>query len=410
MNRSLMCLVLAGFLSVVSFPVSAQDWPQWRGPKRDGVAPMLKLPERWPSKLTELYRIDAGEGHAGPVVVGGRLFLFFRAKNDEVIRCVDAKFTKQLWEQTYAAGYKVDPAAKSHGPGPKATPTCADGLIYTQGMSSQLHCLEAKTGKVVWTRDLQREYRCEGPQFGTAASILVEGDLIITLVGGTKEGAVVAFDRKNGKEIWKTPCDGPAYCSPVAADLAGTRQVLFFTRAEFLSVSPKDGQILWRIPYTTAYEQNIVTPITYKDLVIISGFGKPCQAFRVTKDGEKLTPREVWKNDKLRMYMSSPVLAGEHLFGHDQSGQIVCLEAKTGRTLWNKGNLGQYVSMILAGDRLLCLDEMAELTVLEANPKEYKEVATYKVSDSATWAHLAIAEGRLFVKDKTRLICYEWPK
>jgi outer membrane protein assembly factor BamB len=399
-------LSLSGTLMTL-VPVQAQDWPQWRGPHRDGTIAAIALPDPWPQRLREAYRVEVGEGHAAPIVVGDRIYLFAREKDHEVIRCLEAGSGKELWKHAYPAPYKMDPAALGHGPGPKATPTFADGKLYTQGMSSQLYCLDAGTGKVLWHQDLLRKYDTPGPQFGTSTSLLVEGDEVWTFTGGRKQGAVIAFDRTTGREKWQTPCDGPAYCSPVAVELAGVRQVLTFSRAEFLSLSPRDGKVLWRIPYTTAYEQNIVTPMVFRDLVILSGYAKPTQAYRVSREGDRFTVKEAWKNDKLRMYMSSPVLDGDHLFGHDQSGQMVCLDAATGKTLWAKGNLGDYVSLILAGKQLLCLDDQAELTVLAASPAAYMELARLRVSDSPTWAHLALTPGRLYVKDKTRLIVYE---
>jgi outer membrane protein assembly factor BamB len=406
--RIIFSLPISAVVLLALSQTNASDWPQWRGPQRDGVALEVKLPAQWPEKLKARYRVEIGEGHAAPVIAGNRVYVFSREQQNEIVRCLDAETGKELWMNSYAAPYKVDPAAAGHGPGPKATPTFAEGKLYTLGMSSQLRCWDS-SGKVLWQHDLLAEYQAEGPQYGTSASLLVEGDLVIALVGGRKQGSVIAFDRNSGKEKWKTACDGPAYGAPVAAELAGVHQVLTFTRGEFVSLLPQDGQILWRIPYTTAYEQNIVTPVVYQDLVIISGYSKPALALRIERVGNKLTAREAWKNAKLRMYMSSPVLKGDSLFGHDQSGQIVCVDAKTGATRWAKGNLGDYVSMILAEDRLLCLDDQAELTVLEADPTAYKEVAKIRVSDSPTWAHLALSGGRIFVKDKTHLICFELP-
>ena len=400
-------------LLTATLPALGQDWPQWRGPQRDGVARGVRPPAQWPDKLRELYRVELGEGHASPVIIAGRLYTFFRAGDREVVRCLDADAGKEVWSFDYAAPYKVDPAAAQHGPGPKVTPTVADGRVYTQGMSSQLYCLDATSGKVLWHRDLAKEYKTDGPQYGTSASLLVDGDLVIALTGGRKEGAVVAFDKSTGQERWKTPTDGPAYAAPMAFALAGTRQLLTFTRGSFIGLSPQDGRILWQIPYTTNYEQNILTPVVWNDLVIISGFARPTLALRVSRAGEQFKAEEVWKNNDLRMYLSSPVIVGDHLYGHNFSragGPIVCIDLKSGKTVWSKGRMGDYVSLVVLGDRLLCLDETAELTVLEATPKEYKELAKYKVSDSPTWAHLAVTPGRLYVKDKTRLICFELPK
>jgi outer membrane protein assembly factor BamB len=388
----------------------ARDWPQWRGPNRDGIARGLNPPPQWPEHLKEVFRLEVGEGHAAPVVEEGKLYQFSRERNDEVIRCLDAGSGDELWKHSYSAPYQVDPVAAGHGPGPKATPTVLEGNVYTQGMSSQLYCLNAGTGKIVWRHDLLKEYQADGPQYGTAASLLVEGELVIAQVGDRKQGFVVAFDKQTGKERWKTPSDGPSYCSPTAADLAGTRQVLSFSRNEFLGLAANDGRILWRLPYRTAYEQNIVTPVVWKDRVILAGTGKPTQAFTLEQHGEAFKPKEVWHNGDLRMYMSSPVISGDHLYGHSQNGKLVCLDLQTGQTKWAQGELGEYASTIVAGDKILCLDNTAHFYVIAADPKEFRLIAKVRVSDSPTWAHLAVTPERIYVKDKTRLIAYEMPR
>ncbi len=389
---------------------AAGDWPQWRGPHRDGVAHGLKVPERWPEQLKEVFRVEVGEGHASPVVAGGRLYQFARQGNDEVVRCLDAGTGKELWKHAYAAPYEMDPAAASHGPGPKATPTVHDGKVYTQGMSSQLHCYDAATGKVRWRLDLLKEHQAPGPQYGTAASLLVEGNRVIAQVGDRKEGFLIAFDKDTGKEAWKTLCDGPSYCAPVAADLAGVRQVLTFTRNEFVGVAPRDGRILWRLPYRTAYEQNIVTPVVWKDRVIICGVGKAAEAFTLVREAGALKPQSLWNNGDLKMYMTSPVIAGGVLFGHGQGGKLVCVDLESGKTLWSGGELGQYSSSLLAGDKLLCLDNTSHLFVFQVDPKEFRQLAKLRVSDAPTWAHLCVTPERIYVKDKTHLISYEMPR
>ncbi len=408
-ERGLLTILLSlGLLLTVD--ANARDWPQWRGPNRDGVARGIPLPRQWPERLREEFRVEVGEGHASPVVVQGKLYQFSRQGNEEVLRCLDADTGKELWKRAYAAPYEMDPAATSHGPGPKATPTVVDGKVFTQGMSSQLHCYDARSGKVLWKHDLLKECQAAGPQYGTAASLLVEGNLVIAQVGDRKEGLVVAFDRDTGKEVWKTPCDGPSYCAPLAVDLAGVRQVLTFSRNEFLALAPAKGNILWRMPYRTSYEQNIVTPVVWKDRVILAGVGKPIQSFSLTRQGGELKVNPLWDNGDLKMYMSSPVISGNVLYGHGQGRKLVCVDLETGKTLWSGGEMGQYASTILAGDQVLCLDNTGHLFVFKNDPKEFQQLAKLRLSDSPTWAHLGITPERLYVKDKTHLMAFALPR
>ena len=397
----LMCLPLAG----------AQDWPQWRGPNRDGVAVGFKLPARWPKgDLKPVWRVPLGDGYSAPVIVGGKLFTHDREGDDEFVYCLDAATGRQIWRFGYAAPYKMHEAATGHGPGPKSTTTVVDGRVYAFGITSILTCLDAETGNPIWQHDLKLEYDAAPAEYGTAASPLIDGSLVIVSVGGKKGGSVMAFDKKDGKFVWMAvPGELPAMSSPIAADLGGVRHVLTFTEKQFVGLDARTGKVLWRYPFTTNYRQNTVTPVVVgNDLVIASGIGKFTFALRVTKSAAGVTMTEAWKNRDLILYMSSPVLVGGHIYGLGPRGAIVCVNAITGETVWTgRSFLREYCSVVAAGDRLLVLDTEGLVTVIKADPSGYQELGQSKLLDGPTWSHLALVGSRIYVRSRQQLACFD---
>jgi outer membrane protein assembly factor BamB len=397
--------------AVLLLPALARplDWPQWRGPNRDGVVPDFEVPKAWPRGLGREWQVTVGEGHSSPALADGRLYVLAREKDDEVVRCLDAGSGKELWRAGYPAPYQVNPAAAGHGKGPKATPAVQGGRVYTFGISGILSCLDARTGEVRWRKDFAKEYPKTSPLYGVAASPLIENGLCVVPVGGHGRGALAAFDADTGAVKWAWPGDGPGYSSPVAATLAGERQVVVLTQDHVVGVSLDAGKLLWEVAFKTAYEQNIITPVVYEDLVIFGGVGQPTTALRIEKRGGEFTAREAWSAKGRPMYMSSPVLAGRLLFGMTplKAGQLFCLDAGTGKVLWeNDGRMGSNVSIVRAGDVLALLTNEGRLIMAKAGGDRYEELARYTLADSPTWAHPVLSGKRIWVKGRTAVTCW----
>jgi outer membrane protein assembly factor BamB len=382
--------------------LAAQDWPQWRGPNRDGAIASFKEPAKWPAALSKRWQVEVGTGYATPVVVGDRLYMFTRQGDDEVMTAFDAASAKQLWRAAYPAPFTMNPAAKGHGPGPKSTPTYANNRLFTLGMTGVVSAFEASTGRVLW----QAPAPPVQPLFHTAMSPVVENNLMIVHVGGHDKGALTAFDAATGTVQWQWTGDGPAYGSPLVATLGGIRQVVTFTQDNFVGVSVDKGQLLWRRPYKTASTTTSQTPVIHKGLVIESGRGNGFTAFRAVNTGGQSAIEEVWHTDEVSVHMSDIVVVDGVAYGlsHLNRGQYFALDLDTGKVLW-KGDprRAEHAAMSRAGSTIFSLEEDGELVVMRASRTAVEPVTQYEVATSATWAQPVVTTGRAFIKDVSSL-------
>jgi outer membrane protein assembly factor BamB len=393
--------------AAASAAAAGVEWPQWRGPNRDGVVAGAAAPAAWPKELKEQWRVTVGVGHSSPVVSEGRVYQFARQGEEEVLIALDAATGKELWKTAgLPAAYEMNPAARGHGKGPKSTPVVAAGRVFTLGITGVLSAHDAKTGKLVWRKDFSKQYPATSPLYGTAMSPLVEGGLLVAHVGGHDGGALTAFDPATGAVRWSYDADGPAYSSPIVFTAGGERQIVTFTQKEFVSVSASTGKLLWKLPAKTMYDTNCNTAVAYKDTIIFSPEGKGIVAVRPVKQGGAWAAQEVWANTENELYMSSPVLHGSLLFGLSarKKGQFFALDAATGKTVWQgEGRAGENAALLNLGGTLLALTNDAVLLVLPADAKAYAPAARYTVAASPTWAHPVFLGYRILVKDETTL-------
>ena len=391
-------------------PALAQDWPQWRGPNRDGIAVGTVLPAPWPKSLRHVWKAEVGEGHSAPVVAGRRVVLFVRRGGNEVVLCLNAEDGRELWHYSYAAPYTPRSDARPHGKGPKATPTLAGDKAYALGVTGILTCVALRSGDLVWQKQFSDRFKKTYPLYGAANSPLVEGGLCILGIGGHDDGALVAFHKDTGKLVWELPGDGPSYASPIAVDLAGQRQVVTFMQTKLVGVEPRTGRLLWEALFRTSYDMNIITPVFHSGMILYSGYQKGTTAVRPAKGDGKWIAQPVWRTRQPVMFMSSPLIHGDHLYGltSQAGGRLMCIRLSDGKKAWSSpGRMGEYVSIVRAGSRLLVLRTNGELLLVAADPSGYRELGRTRVASSPTWAHLALAGNRIYVKDRTGLACFE---
>ena len=414
------CLLALALALALTLPAEGGDWPQWRGPNRDGHAPAARLPANWPASApAPAWKVKIGEGYAGAAVAGGKVFALARddEKGVERASCLDLISGKQIWDVSYEATFKSpDPTA---GRGPNATPTADGDRVYFFGLAGMLTCVEIATGKTLWQHDCLKEYwgvvkSTEGddswfPPCGASASPLVDGTTVIVPVGGKKAGAVTGFDRASGKLLWKALDDRSSYASPVIASPGGVKQIVAFTGTRMVGLRHSDRELLWEQPFKAHYEQTIVCPVVWKDRVIVGGEQRATFALQLTADGAKVTTKQVWKSDDLKMYLTTPVVVGDHLIGFDhRTGRLACLALEDGATAWTSPAFGtKHLTFVAAGSTLLILTLDGTLTVAKVSATEYEQLAKWKVSEKGTWAHLALSGNRLLVKGPEDLMCYE---
>jgi outer membrane protein assembly factor BamB len=381
---------------------AAQDWPQWRGPSRDGTIVAFKEPSKWPAALTKRWNVEVGSGYATPLVVGNRLYVFTRQGDNEVMRALDAASGKELWRTSYAAPFKMNPATAPHGPGPKSTPTFANNRLFTLGISGIVTAFDANTGRQIW----QRPAGPVEPLYHTAMSPLVVGNQMILHVGGHDKGALTAFDVATGQERWRWTGDGPAYGSPLLFNLSGTSQVVTFTQKYFVGVSLDGGKLLWQRPFTTPSTTTSQTPILYKDTVIEMGRNNGVTAFRATPAGDRWITTNVWHTDEVSMHMSDAVASDGVLFGlsHLNSGQYFALDLDTGRVLWkSEPRQAAHAAIARSGNTIFSLEDDSELVMIRLNRDRFDPVMRYKVGGAETWTQPVVSGNRMFVKDVSSL-------
>jgi outer membrane protein assembly factor BamB len=382
-------------------PLDAQ-WAQWRGPNRDGVVPAASVPAAWPEKLTPKWKQSIGEGYSSPVVADGRVFVHSRADPDEVVSAFDLATGKPLWSARYASSFTKNQYATAMSKGPFSTPLVANGRVFTLGTSAVLSSFDAATGELKWRKDWSKEIDTSKLFTGTAMSPVIDSGLLIVHVGDDSEGALRAFDPMTGTEKWSLPGHGPGYASPIVRTIAGARHLITMTDKAVVGIDPATGTLMWQIPFPDEWNENIVTPTVAGGMLVISGTRKGTFGYRIEKAGSAWSPKQAWHNTDLPMYMSSPVVDGDFVygFGSKRKGQIFCIDARTGAAKWaTEGRGGMNAVVQRVGSQLLVLTTDGDLIVLNRTPDKYDEVRRYKVGRSETWAHPVLLGDRIVIRD-----------
>ena len=386
---------------IISSSVSAQ-WPQWRGPSRDGVVPKASVPAAWPAKATVKWKQTVGEGYSSPVVSGGRVYIHSRKDPEEVVTALDLATGKPVWTERYQSAVTKNKYAAEMSKGPFSTPLVAGNTVYTLGTTAVLSAFDAATGAVKWRKDWSKEIDMSKLFTGTAMSPVIDGGLLIVHIGDDSEGAFRALDPATGADKWSLPGHGPGYASPIITTFGGTRQFVTMTDKAVVGVDVASGKQLWQIAFPDEWNENIVTPVVVGDLLVVSGIRKGTLGYRIAKTGATFAATQVWHNTDMPMYMSSPVVDGGYIYGfsNKRKGQLFCLDAKTGTVKWStEGRAGMNAAIQSAGSELVVLTTEGDLIVLKRSPEKYEEVRRYKVSDGQTWAQPVLLGRDVVIRD-----------
>lgn len=390
-------------LVMLAGPATASDWPQFRGPNRDGVSTETGLATSWPEGgPPALWRAPLGEGYSGIVVVDGRLFTLFADAKDELVVALDAATGKELWRYRLDAKY-----FDGQGNGPRSTPTVDDGVVYALGAKGRLAALDAATGKRLWNQDLKAAFGARPPQWGVATSPLVEGDLLLIDVGGKPGAALVALHKRTGLVAWTSATDQAGYSAPIAVTVGGLRQVLFFTGSRLMAVTPADGRELWSERWKTSYDVNAATPIFIPPdrVFVASGYNVGGALYRIEVDGTSAKASQVWRTRGMKNQFSSSVYRDGVLYGFDQAF-LQAIDVATGEERWKARGFG-HGSLTYADGHLIVLSDRGTLALVEATPEAYREKARADVLAGKCWTVPTFAGGRLYLRNEREIVALD---
>ncbi len=428
---------LIGSLASIATIATAADWPQWFGPQRDGVWRETGIVERLPAKPNYRWRIAVGGGYAGPAVANGRVFVMDRQlatgvgnpedpfsqgtiPGTERVLCLDEATGAELWTHEYKAAYTVSYAA-----GPRATPTVDGDRVYTLGAEGNLKCLDVMNGAVQWEKLFTKDYGVKTATWGWSSAPLVDGDLLISIVGGDGS-VVVAFDKLTGREIWRAlSAKEPGYGTPVIFELNGRRQLIIWHPEAVAGVDPRSGEVLWTHPWSINYALTAPTPRLSGSRLFFTSFyngsllldlasGQPEVVWQSRKISEKDT-------DKLHSIISTPVIAGDTIYGVCSYGQLRGLSLKTGERLWERLGVASgpkeerwgNAFIIPHGDRYFLFDERGDLIHAKLSPEGYEELGRLHLIEpdnrdartrNVVWSHPAFANGHILVRNDHEIV------
>jgi outer membrane protein assembly factor BamB len=397
------CLIL---IMAFSLPANSQDWPQFRGPGRDSKVNGFKAPVEWPAELTQIWKINVGTGDASPVLAGDKIYLHTRQGGDEVILCLNAATGEEIWKDSYPALPVTGPAS-SH-PGPRSTPSLANGKIVTFGVSGILSCLDAATGKVIWRKENPTN---AVPQFFTGMSPLIVDGTCIAHIGSNDNGQVLALDLNTGNEKWVWKGDGPSYASPTLMNLNGQKQIVIQTEKNLIALNFPDGKLLWQIgtpPQQRFY--NCVSPYIDGNKIYYTGQGTGTKAIEVSRQGDKYSTKELWSNTEVGAKWNTPVLVNGHLYGFTDQRRIYCLNSLNGTTAWidNTTN-SDFATIVDCGSLIIGFPSTGFLIIMKPDSKKYTEIAKFKLAETPVYAFPVVAGKSIYVKDSESLILYKIP-
>jgi outer membrane protein assembly factor BamB len=388
--------------ATASAHASRNYWTNFRGPNRDGRYDEMEVLTKWPAQgLPLIWKEPVGVGYASFTIADGRAYTIEQRRRQEVVAAYDVNTGRKLWIQGWNAEY-----SDTTGDGPRTTPTWDAGRLYALGATGELRCLDAKTGAVIWGKNILSDNQAENLSWAMAASPLIVDDKVIVLPGGPSGKSVVAYNRMTGAPVWKSQNDRQAYVSPMLVTLAGRRQILVVSASRVFGLVPDDGSLLWSQSWDTDMGINVSQPIMVDKnrFFISSGYGKGAALVEVTGGGKSLEARTIWENINMKNKFNSSVLHEGYVYGLDE-GILTCLDVTTGARKWKGGRYG-YGQVILASGHLIVMSDTGELALVKATPAEYSEVARFPALEGKTWNYPAIAGGRLFVRNATQMAAY----
>jgi outer membrane protein assembly factor BamB len=379
----------------------AADWPQWRGPNRDGISKETGLLKQWPAEGPPLVwkASGAGGGYSSFSVANGKLYTMGLRGEREYVIAFDVATGKEAWSTPHGSAFRND-----RGDGPRGTPTVDGDRVYALGGSGDLTAFNASTGKIIWTKNVLREFGGSNITWGISESPLVLGDKVLVNPGGPG-ASIVALNKSDGKLIWKSQSDKAGYSSAIPVELNGTTQVVFFTAQRAVGLDAKDGRLLWEYGRPANNVANVATPIARANRVFISSdYGTGGGVIEIKADNKA---EELWFTKDMRNHHSSSVLIGDYLYGFS-SAILTAIRFDTGEIAWRDRSVGKG-SLVYADGNLYCFSENGVVGLVEATPAGYKEKGRFRIAQGnlPTWTHPVVVGGRLYLRDQDTIYAYD---
>ena len=377
------------------------NWPQWRGPNRDGISKETGLLKQWPAEGPPLVwkATGAGGGYSSFSIANGKLYTMGLRGDREFVIAFDVATGKEAWATANGSAFRND-----RGDGPRGTPTVDGDRLYALGGSGDLSALYARTGKIIWTKNILREFGAANIEWGISESPLVLGDKLLVNAGGPG-ASIVALNKSDGSLIWKSQSDRAGYSSAIPLNVNGLTQVVFFTAQRAVGLDAKDGRLLWEYARPANNVANAATPIARANRVFISSdYGTGGGVVEIKPDNKA---QEVWFSRDMKNHHSSSVLVGDYLYGFSSS-VLTAMKFDTGEIAWRDRSVGKG-SLVYADGNLYCLSENGVVGLVEATPTGYKEKGRFRIKQGSlpTWTHPVVAGGRLYLRDQDTIYAYD---
>ncbi|MBO35558.1 MAG: polyvinylalcohol dehydrogenase [Verrucomicrobiales bacterium] len=401
-------------ITAISITINAVaiDWPQWRGPNRDGVNPEKNLLDEWPEEGPKiLWRAKGvGAGYSSLAVAKGIIYTLGDLEDACYLIALNTT-GKTLWKTRIG-----EPGGHRKYPGPRSTPTVADGKVYALGQQGDLICADAKTGKETWRVNVAKDFGGEMMSgWRWSESPLVDGGQILITPGGT-QGAVVALNKDNGKEIWRCKDfrDRAGYSSLIIREFGGIRQYIQLTGESVAGIDAKTGKLLWQAP-RKGRTAVVSTPIFDKGhLFVTSAYSVGCNGFKVSYDGNSFKAEQIYQHAGgagMANHHGGVVRVGEYVYGSN-GNQLSCIHLATGKVMWNERSAGKG-AIVVVDNKIILRTERGPVSLVELNPKAYKEISSFEQPDrtrSRAWSHPVVSDGVLYLKDQDTLFAYDLRK
>lgn len=409
-HKVIVLFVLLFFTLNTTALAQVSDWAQWGGPHRNFISETKGLAATWPATgPRRVWQRELGEGYSAIAVERGMLFTMYRKGDNEVAVALDAATGKTVWEYSYAAPFAPE-YDMSNGPGPHATPLVSGNLVFTSGATGKLHCLDKKTGKLLWSHDLISEFHGNVRVNGYSCSPIAYKDTVVMMVGGPSS-SLVAFNRQNGSVIWKKHDFRNSTSSPIIINVDGQDQLVAFMWGDIVGVDPNNGNLLWSHPHPAEHGLNTSTPVWGPDnlLFMSSGYGGGSRVLKLSRTGDKTTVEEVWANSLMRIHFTNAIRVGDFIYGSSGDfgpAPFTAVNVKTGNVVWRHRGFPR-ASALFADGRFIILDEDGHLLLATATPEGLTVTSKVELLNNQSWTVPSLSGTRLYLRDRKNIIALE---